>query len=91
MVNEGGTGLGQEQSKVMDEIMRLLEDWSIMELGQKEFGDKKDAYAYVKKFWQLDSADYACPEERDFDTFLTTLSKQNKVERKGKNLGVKGL
>jgi len=91
MVNESGTGLGSSQTKVMDEILRLLEDWSIMELGEKDFGDKKDAHAYVKKFWELEHADFPCPEMRDFDSFLTTLHKQNKVERKGKNLSVKGL
>ena len=41
MVNEGGTGLGQEQSKVMDEIMRLLEDWSIMELDRKNLATRR--------------------------------------------------
>ena len=91
MVQEAGTGLGQTQTKVMDEIFRLLEDWATIELGEKDFGPKKDAYAYVAKHWGLDAADYPCPAEKDFDTFLASLQKQNMVERKGQNLGIKGL
>ena len=91
MVQEAGTGLGQTQTKVMDEIFRLLEDWATIELGEKDFGPKKDAYAYVAKHWALDAADYPCPPEKDFDTFLASMQKQNMVERKGQNLGIKGL
>jgi hypothetical protein len=91
MVNESGTGLGSSQTKVMDEILRLLESWATMELVEKDFGNKNDAHAYVKKFWELEPADFPCPEIRDFNSYLKTLSNQNRVELKGKLLSVKSL
>lgn len=91
MVQEAGTGLGQTQTMVMDEIFRLLEDWATIELGEADYGPKKDAFAYVAKHWNLDASDYPCPPEKDFDTFLASMVKQNMIERKGQNLGIKGL
>jgi len=91
MVQEAGTGLGVTQTKVMEEIQRLLTDWATIELGERDYGPKKDAYAYVAKHWGLDAADYPCPNERDFDSFISTLKAQNIVESKGSNIGIKGL
>lgn len=90
MVNEGGNMLSAAQTVVYDELMRLLDDWDTYELLQTNFGLKDDAFDYVTKNWALDAGENPCPDKRTFDTMCDTLVKQNKVEKRGKMMGMKG-
>jgi|TARA_B100002052_G_scaffold275688_1_gene279789 replicative DNA helicase Mcm len=91
MVGEATSGLSLAQSVVYDEVERLLNDWTIYELGTKDFGKKNDAHDYVHKNWGLDVADYPPPTLKDFDKMLDYFQSHNKVERRGQNIGIKGL
>ena len=91
MVGEATSGLSLAQSVVYDEVERLLTDWAIYELGEKDMGKKNDAHDYVYKNWDLDIADYPQPTLKDFDKMLDYFQSHNKVERRGQNIGIKGL
>ncbi len=91
MVGEATSGLSLAQSVVYDEVERLLQDWAIYELGEKDMGKKNDAHDYVYKNWGLEVADYPQPTLKDFDKMLDYFQSHNKVERRGQNVGIKGL
>jgi len=91
MVGEATSGLSFVQSVVYDEVERLLKDWGIYELGQQDFGKSVNAHDYVSKNWSLDIADYPCPLFKSFDRILDHFTANNKVERSGKNIKIKGL
>tara|TARA_Y100001973_G_scaffold106755_1_gene187234 strand:- start:8144 stop:9583 length:1440 start_codon:yes stop_codon:yes gene_type:complete len=90
MVNEGGSMLSSTQTVVYEELLRCLIDWDDYELLTQDFGAKDDAFDYVVKNWSLDPAEHPCPDKRMFDTMCDVLVKQNKIEKRGKMMGIKG-
>ena len=91
MVGEATSGLSLVQSVVYDEVERLLNDWAIYKVLDKDFGSKIDAHDYVVKNWGLDITDYPAPSFKDFGGILDYFTSRNKVELNGSLVGIKGL
>ena len=91
MVGEATSGLSLVQSIVYDEVERLLDDWAIYKVLDKDFGSKIDAHDYVAKNWALDITDYNVPSFKDFENILGYFETRNKVKLKGSLVGIKGL